>query len=140
MSGPAGMYPYLVESTEETYAYPEFQPVRTSTETIPGAFPRIENELSRKRVIIHSLLFLVTAVTATMTGANWELMGQSQPTSPFGSILSIFPGLPVAVAHGDFAALTRGLTFAFTLLAILSAHEFGHYFACRYYKIRATLP
>src|SRR5262249_37063161 len=40
----------------------------------------------------------------------------------------------------EFAPLVRGLTFALTLLIILSAHEFGHYFACRYYGIRATLP
>src|SRR5262249_30220064 len=30
--------------------------------------------------------------------------------------------------------------FSFTLLVILGAHEFGHYFACRYYGVRATLP
>jgi len=30
--------------------------------------------------------------------------------------------------------------FTFTLLTILGAHELGHYFACRHYGIRATLP
>ena len=36
--------------------------------------------------------------------------------------------------------LLNGLPFAFTILAILLAHEMGHYLACRYYGIRATLP
>ena len=38
------------------------------------------------------------------------------------------------------AQLFRGLPFAGTLLAILLAHEMGHYLACRRYLIRATLP
>ena len=27
-----------------------------------------------------------------------------------------------------------------SILAILGAHEFGHYFACRYYGVDASLP
>jgi membrane-associated protease RseP (regulator of RpoE activity) len=33
-----------------------------------------------------------------------------------------------------------GVPFAVTLLGILLAHELGHYFACRYYRIQATYP
>lgn len=33
-----------------------------------------------------------------------------------------------------------GLLFSFTLLMILGAHEMGHYIACRWYGVRATLP
>jgi membrane-associated protease RseP (regulator of RpoE activity) len=33
-----------------------------------------------------------------------------------------------------------GIPFAVTLLGILLAHELGHYFACRYYRIQATYP
>jgi membrane-associated protease RseP (regulator of RpoE activity) len=33
-----------------------------------------------------------------------------------------------------------GWTFSFSLLGILLTHEFGHYFACRAHKIKATLP
>ena len=36
--------------------------------------------------------------------------------------------------------LAQGLTFSFALLAILTAHEFGHYIACRRYNVDATLP
>ena len=33
-----------------------------------------------------------------------------------------------------------GLWFSVPLITILTAHEFGHYFACRYYNVDATLP
>src|SRR6202034_1661804 len=36
--------------------------------------------------------------------------------------------------------LLDGLAFSITLLTILLAHELGHYFACRYYGIDASLP
>lgn len=38
------------------------------------------------------------------------------------------------------ALLLPGLPFSLTLLAILLAHEFGHYFACVYYRVDASLP
>jgi membrane-associated protease RseP (regulator of RpoE activity) len=36
--------------------------------------------------------------------------------------------------------LVDGLAFSLTLMTILLAHELGHYFACRYYGIDASLP
>jgi membrane-associated protease RseP (regulator of RpoE activity) len=33
-----------------------------------------------------------------------------------------------------------GFQFSFSLLGILSAHEFGHYFAAKYHKLNVTLP
>ncbi len=36
--------------------------------------------------------------------------------------------------------LLNGLPFAVTILTILLAHEMGHFLACRYYGIKATLP
>ncbi len=40
----------------------------------------------------------------------------------------------------DPARMVDGLPFSLTLLAILLAHEMGHYLACVYYRIDATLP
>ena len=34
----------------------------------------------------------------------------------------------------------RGLPYSLTLLTVLLAHEMGHYLACRYYGISASLP
>ncbi len=44
-----------------------------------------------------------------------------------------------AIARHPLLAL-NGLAFSVTLMAILLAHELGHYFACRYYGIDASLP
>ena len=38
------------------------------------------------------------------------------------------------------ALLVRGLWYSATILAILGCHELGHYFACRYYDVDASLP
>ncbi len=40
----------------------------------------------------------------------------------------------------DFETLKYGLKFSLSLLAILTAHESGHYVACRLYGVDATLP
>jgi membrane-associated protease RseP (regulator of RpoE activity) len=40
----------------------------------------------------------------------------------------------------DPGFLLAGLPFSLTLLTILLAHEMGHYLACRYYRVDATLP
>lgn len=40
----------------------------------------------------------------------------------------------------DLSSITLGFPFAFSFLAILGAHEFGHYFVARYHKVAVTLP
>jgi membrane-associated protease RseP (regulator of RpoE activity) len=40
----------------------------------------------------------------------------------------------------DVSRLASGVTYATLLLLILGAHEMGHYLACRYYRVPATLP
>jgi membrane-associated protease RseP (regulator of RpoE activity) len=46
----------------------------------------------------------------------------------------------VAGVWGDGALLAAGLSFSIPLLFILLCHEMGHYLACRYYRLNATLP
>src|SRR5256714_14963377 len=97
-----------------------------------------ESDLSARRILIHTLLFLITAVTTTLTGASWVV--RVTDNSPLDWLI----GPPLAVIRetlaGNLLPLTQGLIFTTTLPAVLAAHEFGHYFACRYYGIRATLP
>ena len=40
----------------------------------------------------------------------------------------------------DFNTFQYGVSFSLSLLAILTAHEAGHYVACRLYRVDATLP
>lgn len=75
----------------------------------------------------HLLLFVLTLVTMTWAGASFFL-----------NYISAVGVRPVRVT--TMVALVGGLWFSVPALLILTAHEFGHYFACRYYRIPATLP
>jgi len=46
----------------------------------------------------------------------------------------------IVFALSSETLLVQGLAFSLTLLAILTAHELGHYVACRHYGVSATLP
>ena len=59
----------------------------------------------------------------------------SLPALYFHLILDTIIGLAT-----DFRLLKEGLSFSVSLLAILTAHEAGHYVACRLYGVDATLP
>ena len=43
-------------------------------------------------------------------------------------------------AAGAGTSYLSGLWYSVSILAILGAHEFGHYYACRYYRVDASLP
>jgi membrane-associated protease RseP (regulator of RpoE activity) len=45
-----------------------------------------------------------------------------------------------AVGFLMLSSLIQGVVYSFTVLSILGAHEMGHYIACRWYGVRATLP
>ena len=79
----------------------------------------------RPRVWINALLFVLTVISTLFVGS---LYGETAL---------------VIESPWDFlrpSNLLQGLPFAATLLGILAAHEFGHYFAARYHKVAVTLP
>lgn len=80
----------------------------------------------RNRTGLHLLLFALTLATTTMTGA-----------CHYDSFVSEFGRKPTVV---DWSLLWNGLWYSGALLAILGAHEFGHYFYCRRYNVDASLP
>ncbi len=47
---------------------------------------------------------------------------------------------PLALTYADPAFWLAGLWFSVSVLAILGAHEAGHYLACRRYDVDASLP
>jgi len=121
-----------VENTDQPYLFTEFQP----------ALPLVRTrdiELSAPRVLVHSALLVITAISTTITGAAFAVQVQDDP-SLIGSLLGPIVAVVRETAAGSFEPLTKGLLFTFTLLTILGAHELGHFFACRHYGIRATLP
>lgn len=125
-----------MESANQPYLFPELQ----QSQPVISSERAVESELSTARVLFHVFLLMVTAVTTTLTGAAFSVEMESVPDSIIGGLLAPFIAIAEQSASGNHAALASGLLFTFTLLTILGAHELGHYFACRYYGIRATLP
>lgn len=101
---------------------------------------------------LHVALFLITALTITITGILWT--GELEPArgggpaagGGSGSLLLLPWYYVTGVAQIAWQAITypsllaTGLQFSLSLLAILTAHEAGHYLFCRYYGVDATLP
>jgi membrane-associated protease RseP (regulator of RpoE activity) len=100
----------------------------------------------------HTALFLLTALTATLSGvmlASTDVPPEPDMAVP-ARLLDYILYLPEyylkltgifihqAIMHPSL--LAQGATFAASLLAILATHEAGHYIACRRYGVDATLP
>jgi membrane-associated protease RseP (regulator of RpoE activity) len=77
-----------------------------------------------KKISLHILLFIATLLTTTLAGAEW-MTGKSV-------FFSSFPF--------SFQELLGGLYFSIPFLAILTTHEFGHYFTAKYYGLDVTMP
>lgn len=101
----------------------------------PPPPPSVEARAPRRQSRLIPLLLLFLTVLSTMLIGTHYAMAYDSNRAPFSPEDPIFP--PVI---SEPALLLTGLPFSFTLLGILLAHELGHYFACRYYRIAATLP
>ena len=75
-----------------------------------------------------------TLLTTTLVGAHMQY--NFSHNLPFFDIERLTDVLARLRSPGLFA----GLPFSLTLLTILMAHEMGHYLACVYYRVDATLP
>lgn len=72
----------------------------------------------KPRIWLNLMLFIFTIFTTMMAGAG--LIGKDY--------------------FADFGNIIYGWKYSLAVLLILTAHEFGHYFAAQYHKIKATLP
>ena len=87
----------------------------------------------RNRWWLHILLFALTLYFTTAAGAIHYAayrvaLGETLATESLLALIT-FPRY-----------LLTGLWYSLTMLAILGAHEFGHYYFCRRYNIDASLP
>ena len=76
---------------------------------------------------LHLTLLVLTLASTTLVGADH-----------YASFISDFNRRPVGLATPEL--LLNGLWYSGTILLILGAHELGHYLACRYYQVDASLP
>jgi len=90
----------------------------------------------KPRYWLHGVMFVATLATTTIVGARMQFnFERSLPFFDLERDLGAFISF-----WRDPSFLLRGLPFSLTLLAILLAHEFGHYFACVHYRVDASLP
>ena len=100
------------------------------------ALPPLLRKLSLGHVWLHAVLLLLTILTTTIVGSRMQYnFAHDLPAFDLDRDWAVF----YTFWHQP-AQLLGGLPFSLTLIAILLAHEFGHYLACVYYDVDATLP
>lgn len=73
----------------------------------------------KNNYILHFALLVFTFLTTTIAGAEWI----SGTMGPY-----------------EYTFLLKGLPYSLCMLFVIGSHEFGHYFAARIHKVKATLP
>jgi len=109
--------------------YPFDDPSRRLPASIPPIDTYYVQRAPRKfrnRLWLHVTLFFLTLAVTTLVGSSHYL-----------SYITEFGRRPFAIT---WRTLVDGLWYSLTLLGILGAHEFGHYYFCRRYGVDATLP
>lgn len=106
-----------------TSPFPSGSPLPTDppSYSLPPPAPPLERH--RSRPLLHLFLFLATLMTTMYVGSFH-----------YASFSANFSDNIPAVSF------LRGAWYSLTILAILGTHEFGHYAACRYYGVDASLP
>ena len=85
--------------------------------------PKMENK-KKLNPRLNLVLFLLTLLSVLFTGGLYGFEGD----------------LPQGTWETIWALINSGWPFAVTLLVILGAHEFGHYFAGKKHGVQVTLP
>jgi membrane-associated protease RseP (regulator of RpoE activity) len=75
------------------------------------------NSVKLSKIALHGGLFLLTFFTTTLAGVQWL---NKDPL--------------------ELSNFSIGLPYSLALLAVLAAHEYGHYFAAKYHSIETTHP
>ena len=88
-------------------------------ENYHSTFSSQQMKQRKDRPLLHIGLFLITFITTTISGVQWI----SASGGPY-----------------ELSELLTGLPYSFSILLIITFHEFGHYFAAMYHKVKATLP
>jgi membrane-associated protease RseP (regulator of RpoE activity) len=108
---------------------------RLSNDALRAAFTFPQDTISTARWALHWLLLGLTLCTTTLVGVVLTYSFQTNQPLYLEQYFNVFLTLQTRPL-----LLVDGLAFSLTLMTILLAHELGHYFACRYYGIDASLP
>jgi len=113
---------------------------RSTVEYLPPMPVVLAAPRRRQRYWLHILLLLATIFTTLVVGSHFEYnflhLRPALADEP-DSDASLFP---IDVIWHHPSRLLLGIPFSASLMLILLAHEMGHYLACVYYNVDATLP
>ena len=90
---------------------------------------------SRRSLALAIGLFTITAFSTLAAGAQFAAAYAASELPGFDRFFSDY-----FRPFTEPRLFLAGIPFAATLLGILLAHELGHFFACRHYRISATYP
>ena len=93
--------------------------------------------MPRRSLLLASALFLLSLFTCVTLGGGFLLAARTDVVTDLVPLL-----LPSTIGRvwTDPELLRWGFAFALPVLAILLAHEMGHYVLCRRYRLPATPP
>ena len=147
-----GIQPLAFESLEGIPMSESVRVVPPFIETPSTSLRSLDLGPTTTEWVRHSVLFLLTVVTTTIAGIVQSvpenaLKFQPPPPSTWLDYILYVPHYYLGTLQELIGftilnprMLAQGLTFSAALLAILLAHEMGHYIACRRYGVSATLP
>lgn len=88
-----------------------------------------------KRIWLNIILFIATLFSTFFVGITWSL------SFKYADVFSQSPQIDLNVKiFEDPQIISLSIVYAIVLIGILLGHELGHFLACQYYKIDATLP
>lgn len=132
---------------ESVHAIPQFSETRQSQS---GRVLTAAREPTLREWVLHASLFFLTVVSTTVAGIftaapEIEVLEPALLT-PLDYLIYLptyyakLVGGLLLFAFSHPSVIQDGLIFSAALLAILTAHEMGHYVACRRHGVNATLP
>jgi len=94
----------------------------------------------RQRYWLHIVLLVATIFTTLVVGSHFQYNYLHQRAALDDEPDSEAPLFPIDVIWHQPSRLLLGIPFSASLMLILLAHGMGHYLACVYYDVDATLP
>jgi membrane-associated protease RseP (regulator of RpoE activity) len=98
-------------------------------------YPPVPPHPPLKTLVLSCLLFVLTLCTCLVAGTQFAIAYAHNQAVSFDEFVRAF-----TLIYRHPLALSTGLPFALTLLAILLTHELAHFFACRHHHIHSSYP
>lgn len=116
----------MADHTEFPLHRSEDRPVSLPVDLIHAAEPQ------KPKLLLPALLLVLTILSTLVAGFIFHVQFSSETE------VEAYHRISEALAHP--VQVLEGLDFAAAILLILLAHELGHFLACRFYRLNASLP